>query len=243
MNAYEIIEYIRSSEKKTPVKIYLREKTPEGAGGAAFQGITFPPSAKVFPTGGETKIIFGDWRDLQPVIEANQGAIADMVIENDARNSAIPLLDKKNIRARIEPGAIIREQAEIGDNAVIMMGAIINIGAVVGENTMIDMGVVLGGRATVGKRCHIGAGAVIAGVVEPPSATPVVIGDDVLVGANAVVIEGVHIGRGAVVAAGSVVLEDVPCNTMVAGIPARVVKIKDEKTEKGTELIDALREL
>ncbi len=47
-----------------------------------------------------------------------------------------------------------------------------------------------------GKRCHIGAGAVLAGVVEPPSATPVVVEDNVLIGANAVVIEGVRIGEG-----------------------------------------------
>lgn len=235
MDAYEIIEYIRTSEKKTPVKIYLRQQ--------AGAQLTFPDSAKVFPTGAGTTIVFGDWKVLKPVIDANEDKIEEIVVENDARNSAIPLLDKKELRARIEPGAIVREQVEIGDNAVIMMGAVINIGAVVGENTMIDMNVVLGGRAIVGKRCHIGAGAVIAGVVEPPSASPVVIEDDVLVGANAVVIEGVHIGRGAVVAAGSVVLEDVPCNTMVAGVPARIVKIKDEKTEKGTELVDALREL
>ena len=42
----------------------------------------------------------------------------------------------------------------------------------------------------------------LAGVIEPASATPVIVEDDVLVGANAVVIEGVHIGAGAVVAAG-----------------------------------------
>ncbi len=80
------------------------------------------------------------------------------------------MLDIKKINARIEPGAIIRDQVSIGNNAVIMMGAIINIGAVIGENTMIDMGAVLGGRATVGKTCHIGAGAVLAGVIEPASA-------------------------------------------------------------------------
>lgn len=66
---------------------------------------------------------------------------------------------------------------------------------------MIDMGAVLGGRATVGKNCHVGAGAVLAGVVEPASATPVIIEDDVLIGANAVVIEGVRVGKGAVIAA------------------------------------------
>ena len=124
-----------------------------------------------------------------------------------------------------------------------MMGAIINIGAVVGKGTMIDMGTVLGGRAMVGDHCHIGAGTVLAGVVEPASATPVIVEDGVLIGANAVVIEGVHIGKNAVVAAGSVVIEDVPENAVVAGSPARVVKMKDEKTESKTALVDALRKL
>ena len=165
------------------------------------------------------------------------------MIENDRRNSGIPMLDIKDITARIEPGAIIREQVEIGKNAVIMMGAILNIGAVVGEGTMIDMGAVLGGRATVGAHCHIGAGAVLAGVIEPASATPVIVEDNVLVGANAVVVEGVHVGKNAVVAAGAVVLEDVPENAVVAGTPARVIKMKDEKTSAKTALLDALRNI
>lgn len=110
--------------------------------------------------------------DIGPAVRAQQDAIADIVIESSCRNSAVPLLDTKDLRARIEPGAIIREQVEIGAGAVIMMGAIINIGASVGAGTMIDMGAVLGGRATVGARCHIGAGAVLAGVIEPASATP-----------------------------------------------------------------------
>ena len=124
-----------------------------------------------------------------------------------------------------------------------MMGAVINIGAVVGKGTMIDMGAVLGGRATVGANCHIGAGAVLAGVVEPASATPVIVEDGVLVGANAVVIEGVHIGKNAVVAAGAIVIEDVPDNAVVAGSPARIIKMKDAKTESKTALVDALRKL
>lgn len=133
---------------------------------------------------------------VAPALEAQKEAILDMVVENQARNSAVPLLDTKNINARIEPGAIIRDQVELGDGAVIMMGAILNIGAVVGQGTMIDMGAVLGGRATVGKNCHVGAGAVLAGVIEPASATPVVIEDDVLIGANAVILEGVRVAAG-----------------------------------------------
>lgn len=154
-----------------------------------------------------------------PPSGAQQDAIADIVIESSCRNSAVPLLDTKGLNARIEPGAIIREQVEIGEGAVIMMGAILNIGTSVGAGTMIDMGAVLGGRAMVGARCHIGAGAVLAGVIEPASATPVVVEDEVLIGANAVVLEGCRIGRGAVVAAGAVVISDVPPESVVAGCP------------------------
>lgn len=231
MNAQEIIAYIAAAEKKTPVKVYVNETAPIDYGEATVFGE------------GRSKVVFGDWRQLEPILTANAGSIVDLVVENDRRNSAIPLLDMKGVNARIEPGAIIREQVEIGDNAVIMMGAVINIGAVIGAGTMIDMGAILGGRATVGKNCHIGAGAVLAGVIEPASATPVIVEDGVLVGANAVVIEGVHVGKGAVVAAGAVVIEDVPENAVVAGCPARVIKMKDEGTTQKTALEAALRTL
>ncbi|RKX52282.1 MAG: 2,3,4,5-tetrahydropyridine-2,6-dicarboxylate N-acetyltransferase, partial [Thermotoga sp.] len=129
------------------------------------------------------------------------------------------------------------------NNSVIMMGAVINIGANIGKKTMIDMNVVIGGRAQVGDNCHIGAGAVIAGVIEPPSAKPVVIEDNVLIGANAVVLEGVRVGRNSVVAAGAVVTRDVEPNTVVAGIPAKVLKRVDENTRDKTKLVDELRDL
>lgn len=230
MDAQQIIEYIRTAPKKTPVKVYVWEKN----------AVEFP-NCQVFPAAPGHKIVFGDWADVAPVLEQNE--FEHVEIENNCRNSAIPMLDLKNIPARIEPGAIIREQVQIGKNAVIMMGAILNIGAVVGEGTMIDMGAVLGGRATVGKNCHIGAGTVLAGVVEPASATPVIVEDNVLIGANAVVIEGCRIGHDAVVAAGAVVIGDVAPNTVVAGCPARVIKMKDEKTAGKTALVDALRTL
>ena len=89
----------------------------------------------------------------------------------------------------------------------------------------------------------VGAGAVLAGVVEPASAVPVIVEDDVLVGANAVIIEGCHIGKGAVVAAGAIVTQDVPENAVVAGCPARVIKMKDEKTTMKTALEADLRTL
>ena len=239
MDAQEIINFIATAPKKTPVKVYVREH--EGA------EVDYG-DARVFGT-PEGRVVFGDWDDLREALDAGlaSGVIEDYVVEGvqpaDARNSGVPLLDIKGVHARIEPGAIIRDKVEIGDNAVIMMGAVINIGSIIGEGTMIDMGAVLGGRATVGKRCHIGAGTVLAGVVEPASATPVIIEDDVLIGANAVVLEGVRVGKGAVVAAGAVCVEDVPAGAVVAGVPAKVIKQASEVAEGKVSLVDALRNL
>ncbi|MCF6136918.1 2,3,4,5-tetrahydropyridine-2,6-dicarboxylate N-acetyltransferase [Pseudalkalibacillus berkeleyi] len=233
MDANEIISFIQNSEKSTPVKVHIKGQ---------LDGIDFGTNTKTFIT-GNTGVLFGEWKDIKQVIEQNEKKIEDYVLENDRRNSAIPLLDLKGVQARIEPGAVIRDQVEIGNNAVIMMGAMINIGSVVGEGTMIDMNVVLGGRATVGKNCHIGAGSVLAGVIEPPSAKPVVVEDGVVVGANAVILEGVTVGEGSVVAAGAVVTEDVPPMSVVAGTPARVIKKIDEQTKGKTEIKQELRQL
>lgn len=233
LDAQAIINYIGNAPKKTPVKVYLKGELGD---------INFPEDVQTF-IDEHTGVVFGDWSVVEPLLKENSDLIADYHIENDARNSAVPLLDLKNINARIEPGAIIRDKVLIGNNAVVMMGATINIGAEIGDDTMIDMGAILGGRAIVGKHCHIGAGTVLAGVVEPASAQPVRIDDNVLIGANAAVIEGVHVGEGAVVAAGAIVTHDVEPHTMVAGVPAKFVKNVDAKTESKTGLEDDLRKL
>ncbi|MGL4935869.1 MAG: 2,3,4,5-tetrahydropyridine-2,6-dicarboxylate N-acetyltransferase [Cetobacterium sp.] len=227
--AEELISYIKNSKKTSLSKVYINgeiSKIDEDI--FCFEG-----------KGGF--ILIGDWKRIETILEKNKETIKNYFVENITKNSGVPLLDIKSINARIEPGAIIRDKVKIGDNAVIMMGAVINIGAEIGEETMIDMNVVLGGRAIVGKRCHIGAGTVLAGVIEPPSATPVIIEDDVVIGANAVVIEGVRVGKGSVVAAGAIVIKDVPVGAVVAGNPAKIIKLKDEKTFEKTKIINDLR--
>lgn len=228
---YEIAKFIKNAKKATPVRVYIK---------GDLTNINFD-NFKFF---GDSKsgILFGEYDDLSDLLSENKECIEDYHIEYDRRNSAIPMLNTNHLKARIEPGAIIRDKVEIGKNCVIMMGAVINIGAEIGEGTMIDMNAVVGARGTIGKNAHIGAGSVIAGVLEPPSKTPVIIEDEVLVGANAVVLEGVRIGKGAVVAAGSVVTEDVPAGCVVAGTPAKIIKQKDEKTAKKVEILSDLRE-
>ncbi|MFI3175622.1 MAG: 2,3,4,5-tetrahydropyridine-2,6-dicarboxylate N-acetyltransferase [Bacillota bacterium] len=229
-NPYEIAKYIKDAKKVTPVKAYVNGDLSSVSS----------DTVKIF---GDNSfyILVGDVADVNAILDAQKDKIKDSHMEYDRRNSAIPMLDIRETKARIEPGAIIRDRVQIGENAVIMMGAVINIGVEIGDETMIDMGAILGGRVKVGKRAHVGAGAVLAGVIEPPSATPVEIGDGALIGANAVVLEGVRVGVGAVVAAGAIVTEDVPDGAVVAGSPAKIVKMKDEKTEGKTEFLDDLR--
>lgn len=229
-NAYAIAKFIKDAEKQTPVKIYV-STTAEIAKSEDF---------KVFGNNGEY-VLIGDYKTIMDAIAPIKDQITDMYIENAARNSAIPMIDMLDIDARIEPGAIIRDMVTIEKNAVVMMGAVINIGAIIGEGTMVDMNAVVGARGTLGKNVHLGAGSVVAGVLEPPSATPVIVEDDVVIGANCVILEGVRIGKGAVVAAGSVVTKDVEPGAVVAGSPAKVVKMKDEKTAGKTQLMDDLR--
>lgn len=227
---YEIARYIKEAKKSTPVKVYLKGDISN----CNLGNIESYNSSNFY-------VLFGESDEVSSFLESNKDKIEHFRIEYDRRNSAIPLVDVTKIDARIEPGAIIRDKVKIGKNAVIMMGAVVNIGAEIGEGTMVDMNAVVGARGTLGKRVHLGAGAVVAGVLEPPSKSPCVIEDDVLIGANAVILEGVKIGKGSVVAAGSVVVEDVPEGVVVAGVPAKIIKSVDEKTKNKTQILDDLR--
>ena len=65
MNAQEIIDFIASAPKKTPVKLYVREKPG--------QKVTWG-NAHVYG-GRKGKIVFGDWAELKPILEANTEAL------------------------------------------------------------------------------------------------------------------------------------------------------------------------
>ena len=240
MNTNELIAYISNSKKVTPVEVLVKGTLQE----IFFSKNDFLKSKGIKYFGDKNfGTLIGDWNEIEKIIIDNSNFIDDYEIKNDRRNSAIPMLDLKKINSRIEPGALIRETAVIGNNCVIMMGAVINLGAEIGDRTMIDMNVVVGGRVFVGSDCHIGAGTVLAGVIEPASAKPVIVEDKVVIGANAVILEGVRVGENSVIAAGAVVTKDVPSNVVVAGTPARVIKEKDEKTDSKTGLVESLRNL
>jgi len=115
----------------------------------------------------------------------------------------IPL--KKNIDAevRIVPPGVARFSSYLEPGAVLMPGYV-NVGARVGAGTMVDTWATVGSCAQIGRDCHLAGGVGIGGVLEPPSAQPVIVEDGAFIGSRAVIVEGVRIGREAVVGAGVV---------------------------------------
>lgn len=98
------------------------------------------------------------------------------------------------------PGSLLREGCYVAENA-ILMPSFVNLGAFVGEGTLIDTWATVGSCAQVGSRVHVAGGVGIGGVLEPPSARPVVIGDGAFLGSRVVVVEGVVVHEGAVLGA------------------------------------------
>lgn len=113
----------------------------------------------------------------------------------------IPL--KQNLEAqgvRLVPPGHIRFGAFLERGCVVMPGYV-NIGAYVGAGTMVDTWATVGSCAQIGAHVHLSGGVGIGGVLEPPSATPVIIEDGAFIGSRCIVVEGVHVGAEAVLGA------------------------------------------
>ena len=82
---------------------------------------------------------------------------------------------------RVVPGASARWGSYLAPGAV-MMPSYVNIGARVGADSMVDTWATVGSCAQIGERVHLSGGVGIGGVLEPPQAAPVIVGDDSMIG-------------------------------------------------------------
>ena len=125
-------------------------------------------------------------------------------------NDKVPL--KKGLAeagVRVVPPGTIRYGAFIERGAVVMP-AFVNIGAYVGAGTMVDTWATVGSCAQVGRNVHLSGGVGLGGVLEPPSATPVIIEDGCFIGSRCVVVEGVMVEEEAVLGANVVLTASTP---------------------------------
>ena len=110
---------------------------------------------------------------------------------------------------RVVPGASARWGSYL-ERGVVMMPSYVNIGARVGANTMVDTWATVGSCAQVGANVHLSGGVGVGGVLEPPQAAPVIIGDDCLIGSRCMIVEGARVGRGCVLGAGLILSSTIP---------------------------------
>ena len=114
------------------------------------------------------------------------------------------------------PTAIIALDAQIGLSTFLGAGCIVNVQVKIGQGAIINTGAIIEHECTIGDFAHVGPGAVLAGNV--------LIEKSCFIGANATVKQGVKIGANTIIGAGSVVLTDIPANTVFAGNPAKQIK-------------------
>jgi 2,3,4,5-tetrahydropyridine-2-carboxylate N-succinyltransferase len=108
-------------------------------------------------------------------------------------------------RVRLVPGgSAVRRGAFVGEGAVLMPPCYVNVGAHVGPGSLVDSHALVGSCAQVGARVHVSAGVQIGGVLEPPSARPVIVEDEAFLGGQSGLYEGILVRARAVLAAGVV---------------------------------------
>ena len=136
----------------------------------------------------------------------------------------------------VAPSAVLVGDVTVEEGASVWHGAVLRgdfDSIVVGRDSNVQDNVVVhvdrGMPATIGERVTIGHAAVVHGCA---------IGDGCLVGMNATINSGAVIGAGSLVASGAVVLESaqVPPGSVVAGVPAKVIRSVDETLRRRMDL-------
>jgi 2,3,4,5-tetrahydropyridine-2,6-dicarboxylate N-succinyltransferase len=117
--------------------------------------------------------------------------------------------DYASARVRVVPGGSARWGSYLAPG-VILMPSYVNIGARVGAGTMVDTWATVGSCAQVGERVHLSGGVGIGGVLEPPQAAPVIVGDDTTIGSRSMVVEGARVGNGVMLGAGTILTKSMP---------------------------------
>ncbi len=157
-----------------------------------------------------------------------KGATEDLVTDADMYTAAIVAIGDNQLRLEkskyllsrglklgtlIHPCSIVSKYAEIDAGTVVMAGAVINPFVSVGVGSIINTSCSIDHDCILSEGVHVSPGAHVAGGVS--------VGEMSWLGIGSIVKQGVEIGASVIVAAGAVVINDVPRNSMVKGIPAK----------------------
>ena len=173
-------------------------------------GLLDTGEARVAEVHGDGEVVVHQWLKQAILLLFSMAEMETMELGPFEYADKIPLKsDYQAAGVRVVPGASARWGSFL-DRGVIMMPSYVNIGARVGANTMVDTWATVGSCAQIGANVHLSGGVGIGGVLEPPQAAPVIVGDDCLVGSRCIVAEGARLGDGVVLGAGCVLTGSIP---------------------------------
>lgn len=119
----------------------------------------------------------------------------------------------------IHKSAVVSPYAKIGEGTCVMAGAVINAGVKVGNNSIINTGSIIEHDCIIGDNVQISPGAILAGNIK--------VKNNSLIGMGSNIIQGVTIGENVTIGAGAVVINDILDNLVAVGMPAKIIRKKE----------------
>lgn len=140
---------------------------------------------------------------------------------------------------RVVPPGTVRYGA-FCEPGVVLMPGYVNIGAHVGSGTMVDTWATVGSCAQIGRNVHLSGGVGIGGVLEPPSARPVIVEDGAFIGSRCIIVEGVIVEERAVLGANVSITASTPIIDVTGDepieyrgrVPARAVVLRGSRPKQ-----------
>lgn len=171
--------------------------------------------------------VVGDHSVIDSLIDGGVKGFIIAIGDNEIRRKYFEILREKDLIPvnAIHPESHLSSTVDAGNGIVVAEGVSVSTNASLGDNVIVNTGSIVEHETDISDHTHVGPGNTLAGRVE--------VGSNVFVGMGCSVKEHTSIGDDAVIGAGSVVLDDVPPNTVVAGTPAEVKKENDDAPSGG----------
>lgn len=166
--------------------------------------------------------VLGGWDWLEK-LDNSEIVVVCAVGSPEARRALVRRAEERSLRFHqaISPAAYVSPTAEIAAGAMILPHAVISSNCYIGPHAIVNSGATVSHDSRVESYGTINPGAHLAGNVS--------IGEGCFIGVGASLLNGVSIGNWSVIGGGATVIDDLPARVTAVGVPARIVRKRDEE--------------